>query len=200
MTFFLQKSQKSGKNEQPYVRDLVNLIRHNAKLRESCLGLSFIAARRNPENGLRLPPAEVASAKDLPWYIFVARKVDVWNMTTWMHAVKKFLNRADIRLDEKLFKYPPRFQVTSYGKMDPKTDEPVISLLQEEVTDADVLDILVDLYDLRNPQIRRKFDEINIPFKDYFLNSENGRDSLKQHIRGFDVYTTTNIKKEEDAT
>jgi hypothetical protein len=179
LTAYFQKSINSEKVEQPYDRELVRKIETDTELRECDLGISLLSSRRtSPTDNTLLPPNPALVARGLKWHVFIANKSDVGSLQQWLQAVEARLNEDDIRCNEKLFKYAPTFQVTSWGTK--FSMDGTFRTLQHLVPDEEVYQIVTQLHELSNPYKRISVD--TLPFGTYFVDPQKGKESLLSYL------------------
>jgi hypothetical protein len=136
------------------------------------LGISYISCRRTSEsNSTPLAPAPALNAQGLHWNLFIAQTSDVCSLQTWLEAVEARLNEQDICGDEKLCKYAPVFQVTSWGTK--FSSNGTHQLLQQLVPDEQVYIIMTDMCKLFKPFNRISIESGNLPFEKYFLDPKH---------------------------
>ena len=165
---YLQKGVNRAA-EEPYVRNLVQHLRRNPQVRQELFGIDSIVTRRGPDGNF-LPRAPYARDG---WNLFVARGAVVGVYEEWLENLEVRLNTPEYSGNADLFLYSPTFKVTSYGPNEQKVSQTVM-------LDKDVCDLVINTFDLTNPQNR--INMATVPFEDFFLNRQAGIDLVNQKL------------------
>ena len=166
---YLQKGIATAAPEEPFLRNFVQYLRRNPKVRQEIFGVQFIVPRRGPHN-TPMPRAPYARHG---WNLFVTRGSEVGPFAEWLLNFENRLNSADFAGNPDLFLYSPVFKVTSYGSED-------LKLAQDVMLDDDLCEFFVHIYDLTNAYYR--INMRSLPFKDYFHNRQNGIVQVNQYL------------------
>ena len=184
--FYLEKARPTQQPEQLCYRRLFRKFKTSRMFREDQFGISFIASRRDSDGNI------LRTCGGLPWYLYIARKEDVYDFLTWAEHVEWRLNYPDIRNNYVYFHHLPSMaKLTSVSEHNDLSED-IPHKLDQVCSNADVMSIVCTLFDLWDVKIRTEFllsNSTTVPLGDFFLDEQQGKSRLIQWLR--DTYDKT---------